>query len=81
MNFAQNTLLPVATAGLKFYDQHFSRDAQGKLLLDPVNAIEQFWKVHDPAPDIAALKAVLPRLLALTNNFIPRDERSVGRAC
>ena len=75
-NFAQNTLLPVATAGLKFYDQHFSRDAQGKILLDPVNAIEQFWKVHDPAPDIAALKAVLPRLLALTNSFIPATNRS-----
>jgi alpha-L-fucosidase 2 len=70
-NFLKDTLLPVATAGLKFYDQHFTRDAQGKILLDPVNAIEQFWKVHDPAPDVAGLKAVLPRLIALTNEFIP----------
>ncbi|HEY0271906.1 MAG TPA: DUF5703 domain-containing protein [Chitinophaga sp.] len=63
--FVKETLLPVATAGITFFDQHFSRDAQGKLLLDPDNAIEMFWKVHNPAPDIAGLHAVVTRLLAL----------------
>lgn len=74
--FARDTLLPVASAGIKFYDQHFPRDAQGKLLLDPVNSIEMFWKVHDPAPDLAGLHAVLPRLIALTNNFVPPAEHA-----
>ena len=68
--FAQQTLVPIASAGLQFFDQHFGRDAQGKLLLDPDNAIEMFWKVHDPAPDIAGLQAVLQRMITLPNNIV-----------
>lgn len=75
-SFAQNTLLPAITAGLKFYDQHFTRDAQGKILLDPVNSIETYWKTHNPAPDIAGLLAVLPRMIALTNISIPANSRA-----
>ncbi len=75
-NFAQNTLLPSVTAGLKFYDQHFTRDVQGKLLLDPVNSIETYWKTHNPAPDIAGLRAVLPRMIALTNLTIADATRN-----
>ena len=63
--FAKQTLLPVATAGLQFFDQHFGRDSTGKLLLDPDNSIERFWKVHNPAPDIAGLHAVLSRVIKL----------------
>jgi hypothetical protein len=39
-------------------------------LLDPDNSIEMFWKVHDPAPDIAGLRAVLPRMLALPDAVV-----------
>ena len=67
--FAKDTLLPVASGGMTFFDKHWKRDEQGKLLLDPDNAIEMFWKVHNPAPDIAGLLAVLPRLLALPANL------------
>ncbi len=68
--FAKETLLPIASAGIQFFDQHFGRDAQGKLLLDPDNSIEMFWKVHDPAPDIAGLHAVISRLIALPDNLV-----------
>lgn len=63
--FVKELLVPVASQGLEFYDKHFTRDQQGKLLLDPVNSIEQFWKVHNPAPDIAGLHAITSRMLAL----------------
>jgi len=66
----RNTLVPVATAGLTFFDQHFPRDDKGKLLLDPDNSIEMYWKVRNPAPDIAGLHAVLPRLLALPEDLV-----------
>ncbi len=68
--FAKNTLLPVATAGLQFFGQHFGRDTTGKLLLDPDNSIEMFWKVHNPAPDIAGLHAVLARMMKLPANIV-----------
>jgi hypothetical protein len=73
--FATETLVPVATAGLKFFDQHFTRDDQGKLLLDPDNSIEMYWKVHDPAPDIAGLHAILKRVLALPDNMVSAPTR------
>ena len=71
--FARKTLIPVATAGLQFFDQHFGRDASGKLLLDPDNSIEMFWKVHNPAPDIAGLHAVLSRMMKLPGGLV--DEK------
>jgi alpha-L-fucosidase 2 len=73
--FAKNTLLPVATGGLLFFDEHFGRDSTGKLLLDPDNSIEMFWKVHNPAPDIAGLHAVLSRMINLPAALIDEKTR------
>ncbi len=73
-NFVQQQLLPVANAGITFYDEHFGRDANGKLLLDSVNAIEMFWKVTNPTPDIAALRWILPQLLALPNHLVAKED-------
>jgi hypothetical protein len=67
--FARKYLLPIASAGLEFFDRHFPRDEDGRLLLDPDNSIEMFWKVHDPAPDIAGLRAVLMRMLRLPDGL------------
>jgi alpha-L-fucosidase 2 len=74
--FAIQTMLPIAKAGMTFFDKHFTRDANGKLLLDPDNAIEQYWKVHNPAPDIAGLRAVLARLIALPNSLVDDATRT-----
>lgn len=73
--FARDFLLPVADAGLQFYREHFGRDVDGKLLLDSCNAIETFWKVVNPAPDIAGLHAVLPRMLALPEQLTAQQQR------
>ena len=74
-SFARNTLLPIASAGTTFFDKHFGRDIMGKLLLDPDNSIEMFWKVRDPAPDIAALHAILPRLIHLPGTLVDAAQR------
>ncbi len=74
--FAREFLLPVATAGLTFYDEHFPRSPDGKLLLEPVNSIEMFWKVRNPAPDLAAFHFLLPRLLALPPALIDTPTRA-----
>jgi hypothetical protein len=74
--FGRKTLLPVATTGLQFFDQHFGRDDQGKILLDPDNAIEMYWKVHDPAPDIAGLRAILRRMIALPDDLVTMSQRT-----
>jgi len=74
--FAKKTLMPVASAGLEFFDKHFSRDSTGKVLLDPDNSIEMFWKVHNPAPDIAGLHAVLSRMISLPADLVDDQTRS-----
>jgi alpha-L-fucosidase 2 len=66
----RHTVLPIARDILAFFDGHFPRDKAGRLLLDPDNAIETFWKVRNPAPDIAGLHAVLDRLLALPEGMV-----------
>lgn len=73
--FVRTTLLPVAEAGVTFYDQHFPRDASGKLFISPANSVETFWKVDGPTPDIAGLKWVLEGLLALPQNLTADTSR------
>ena len=73
--FLKDTLLPIADAGLTFYSEHFSRGPDGKLLLEPVNSGETYWKVRDPAPDIAGLHRVIDDLLALPADLVPADVR------
>jgi len=75
-NFLANTLIPTTSAGLDFYDQHFGLDHNNKMLLSPVNAIETYWDVYNPAPDIAGLRAILPRMLALPTNFVSTTHQS-----
>ena len=73
--FVRETLLPIADAGVKFFDQHWKHE-NGKLLLDPDNAIEMFWKARNPAPDIAGLHWVLQGLLALPPDLTSAEQRS-----
>lgn len=77
--FLHETVYPIASAILTFFDQHFPHDPAGKLVLDPDNAIEMYWKVHNPAPDIAGLHAILARLIALPSDLLGEDIRSNWR--
>ncbi len=63
--FAKDILIPMADAGVTFFDKHFIRDARGKLYISPANAIEMYWKVNNPLPDVAGLHWVLGGLLSL----------------
>lgn len=75
-SFLRDTLLPIINGGLTFFEQHFPKDDQGKLLLSPDNSIEMYWDVSNPLPDIAGLHYVLDRLLALPAKQVGSDMRS-----
>jgi hypothetical protein len=69
-DFAKNTLLPMADATITYYDQHWKRGADGKILMEPSQAIETYQKdAANPTPDVAGLMSVLPRLLSLPSGF------------
>lgn len=75
-NFARNSLLPMANAIITFYDQHYGRSADGKILLKPAQSIETYQVTAvNPTPDIAGLKDVLPQLLALPATLTGKEER------
>lgn len=78
-DFARDYLVPVAAAGLQFYDGHFPRGSDGMLRLEPVNSLEQFWKVADPTPDLAALLYLIPRLVALPDNLAAEETKQRWR--
>jgi hypothetical protein len=64
--FARDKLVPFADAIVTFYDLHWPRDKNGKIQMSPSQSLETYQLVAvNPTPDIAGLKAILPRLLDL----------------
>jgi alpha-L-fucosidase 2 len=57
-------LAPLADGILLFYDQHFERDADGRIRINPSQSLETSQNVVNPLPDIAGLKYVITRLQA-----------------
>jgi hypothetical protein len=75
--FATETLLPLAGAITTYYNEHWKRGADGKIIFDPAQAIETYQVgTINPAPDIAGLKNILPRLLALPENLTTEKQRA-----
>lgn len=63
--FRDEVLVPFAREILLFFDQHYQRDADGKLLIDPAMVLETWWIAVNPAPDVAGLLHNLDELLAM----------------
>ena len=72
--FRDKTLLPTARQIVLFFDQHWKRGPDGKILFDPAQSLETWHKARNPLPEIAGLRFVLPRLMRL-----PADESSLAR--
>jgi alpha-L-fucosidase 2 len=76
-DFVRNTLVPLADPIIAFFDQYWQkRDANGKIIFDPAQSLEALpWTVN-PMPEIAGLRFILPRLLALPKNITTEAQRS-----
>jgi len=67
--FFRETLLPFADGVVTFYREHYTqRTPDGKILFSPAQSLETFHSCTQPLPEIAGLRYVLPRLIALKNN-------------
>jgi alpha-L-fucosidase 2 len=76
--FARGSLLPMADAVITYYDQHWQRGADGKILMEPSQAIETYQKTAcNPTPDIAGLMSALPRLLSLSTDLAGEARHSL----
>jgi hypothetical protein len=63
--FRDQVLLPFARETLTFFDQHWQRGADGKILFEPAQSLETWHTAKNPLPEIAGLRHVIPRLLDL----------------
>jgi alpha-L-fucosidase 2 len=74
--FLRTTLLPLAREYLTFYRAHWQhRGPDGTLVLWPAQALETWQEATNPLPEIAALRWVLARLLALPGDALTTGER------
>jgi hypothetical protein len=74
--FAKKYIVPFGDEVLKFYDQHYKRDAEGKILFSPAQSLETYrWGVSNPLPVVAGLHAILKRMLSLPQSVATDDQR------
>ena len=66
--FRDTTLIPFAAEILAFFDQHWMRGADGKILFHPAQSLETWWDCANPLPEIAGLRYIIPRLRQLDCN-------------
>jgi hypothetical protein len=63
--FRDEMLMPLATETLRFYDQHWPRGEDGKILYSPSQSLETYFDSVNPTPDLAAIRYLIPELLKL----------------
>jgi len=64
--FRDATLVPFANEIIMFFDQHWKRGADGKILFEPSQSLETWWVCTNPLPEVAGLRCVIPRLHQIT---------------
>ena len=62
--FRDQTLLPFAREILRFYRVHWPKGPDGKIVFDPCQSIETWWRCTNPSPDIAGVQFCLDSLIA-----------------
>jgi alpha-L-fucosidase 2 len=68
-------LLPTALPVLRFFDRFYKTGPDGRLVMHPSQAVETWWECTNPMPEVAGMRAVVQRLLALPAAKLPSDSR------
>ena len=74
--FLRETVLPAARELLGFFDQHYKTGADGKLDMQPSQALETWVGCVNPMPELAGLYATTERLLALPESPTSSGDRA-----
>lgn len=73
--FLNETLLPVVSEIINFYDHHWGRDENGKILFDPAMALETYREAVNPLPEIVGINKVCSELLNLPSDKIKNSKQ------
>lgn len=74
--FLQETIIPFAHEVLTFFDLQYETGVDGKLIMNPSQALETWWECTNPMPEVAGLHAVTEHLLALPEKLIAPKQRA-----
>lgn len=77
--FGRETLVPFADAIATFYAQHYPREDDGTLRIEPAQSLETWWTAVNPMPEVAGLHAILPRLVALPDGLATAQQRTAWK--
>ncbi|MCP5537859.1 MAG: hypothetical protein H7A51_16700 [Akkermansiaceae bacterium] len=72
----QQRILPTAVAVVRFFDGYYKTNTDGQLVMHPSQALETWWDCTNPMPELAGLRAIIPRLLALPSDSVPAATRA-----
>lgn len=75
-SFLEDRLLPLSDTLLKFWDEHYQRDENGRLVMYPAQALETLQDAKNPTPDVAGLDWVLGKLLGLSEQVTGAERRA-----
>ena len=78
--FLRKTAIPYAHEIVKFFDEHYPVNENGKLVMHPSQALETWWDCTNPMPEVAGLHAVTERLLGLPDDLTTSEQREYWRA-
>ena len=73
--FLRETLLPIVTEIINFYDFHWGRDEKGKILFEPAMALETYNTAVNPLPEIVGINKVCTELLKLPESRISKSQQ------
>jgi hypothetical protein len=75
--FLKTRLLPMATSVLKYFDNRFKKDAEGRIVIDPDQAVETYWfGVINDTPCVAGLNDLANRLCTLPETATSPEQRA-----
>ena len=74
--FLRETAVPFADLTLQFFANFYDTGGDGKLVMHPSQVLETWWESTNPMPEIAGIRAVVARLLALPEDAILADRRA-----
>ncbi|MFO7974833.1 MAG: DUF5703 domain-containing protein [Candidatus Hydrogenedentota bacterium] len=69
-------IVPTAAAVMRFFEKYYKTNVDGKLVMHPSQALETWWDCTNPMSELAGLRAIAMRLLALPDSVTPAASRA-----
>lgn len=74
--FLRERVLPFALPALRFFDRYYADGPDGRLRLEPAQALETWWEAVNPMDLVAGLRTIAARLLALPEDALAPADRA-----